>query len=172
MEFTTRLTFDFSDHSNTEPLIAWLSGAYADLQAQAQALVDDYWHRLREGQKGRRSNDRGNLGLRLRARPNGGFSLEWYRMGQLRVLGRDISADYIRKGQSHQYSRASLLKGQPTWLTPIVLEVEEVLSEIRKKAAWLGKIRLLVIHYRRELGQSELAENQQRHGLHPSARSE
>lgn len=151
MNSSTHLTFNFLDHSDTQPLIAWLSGAYADLQAQSQSLVDDYWRRLRAGQAGRKGMDRASLGLRLRARENGAFSIEWYRMGRLRRSGRDITADYIRKGSGHRYPESSLLRNQPQWLGPIVRELEDSLCLCRQKNELLGKIRASVIHYQRNL---------------------
>lgn len=132
-------------------MIAWLSGAYADLQAQAQSVVDDYWRRLQLGQIGRKGLDRGNLGLRLRSRENGAFSLEWYRMGHLRRAGRDVSAEYIRRGNHLGYARRFLLRGQPAWIEPIALETEEALIEIRRKIAMIGKIRFAVVQYERKV---------------------
>lgn len=136
-------------------MIAWLSGAYADLQAHSQALVDEYWHRLKEGQKGRKGRDRATLGLRLRPRENGSFSIEWYRMGHLRREGRDITADYIRKGYGHRYSETFLLRDQPLWVEPLVVEFEELLSACRHKTEMLGKIRASVVHYQRNIHPKE-----------------
>jgi hypothetical protein len=151
MNSSTHLTFNFFDHADTQPMIAWLSGAYADLEGQAQAVVDDYWRRLQLGQLGRKGLDRGNLGLRLRSRENGAFSLEWYRMGHLRRSGRDVSAEYIRRGNQLGYARRLLLRGQPSWLEPIALETEEALVDIRRKIAMIGKIRFAVVQYERKV---------------------
>lgn len=160
MDSSTHLTFKFCDHTDIQPMIAWLSGAYADLQVQAQALVDDYWRRMKEAQKGRTGIDRGSLGLRLRARDNGAFSLEWYRMGHLRKSGRDISAEYIRRGRGPGYCKQTLLRGQPAWLENIVSDVEDALVEYRRHNAMIGKIRFAVVQYERKLTENQARTTQ------------
>lgn len=151
--------FNFFEHTDIQPLIAWLSCAFADLQAQTQAMVDDYWRRLDDGQKGRKGLDRATLGLRIRARENGSFSIEWYRMGHLRRSRRDVTADYIRKGFGYRYSEASLLRNQPQWLHPIVRELEDSLSVCRQRNALLGKMRLSVVHYQRSIQPNPLSRS-------------
>lgn len=153
IESPTHLTFNFCDHKDTQPVIVWLSGAYSDLQVQAQALVDDYWRRMKELQKGRKGSDRSSLGLRLRARENGAFSLEWYRTGPYRLSGRDISAEYIRRGQSLSYCRQALLRGQPSWVEPLVDDFEPALAEFRLRIAMVGKIRFAVVQYEKKLAE-------------------
>ena len=159
MDSSTHLTFKFCDHRDIQPMIAWLSGAYADLQVQAQALVDDYWRRMKEEQKGRTGIDRGSLGLRLRARDNGAFSLEWYRMGHLRRSGRDISAEYIRRGQGPGYCKQTLLRGQPAWIENIVSDVEDALVEYRRRNAMIGKIRFAVVQYERKVTENKATQS-------------
>lgn len=122
-------------------------------------MVDDYWRRLDDGQKGRKGLDRATLGLRIRARENGSFSIEWYRMGHLRRSRRDVTADYIRKGFGYRYSEASLLRNQPQWLHPIVRELEDSLSVCRQRNALLGKMRLSVVHYQRSIQPNPLSRS-------------
>lgn len=152
MHSSTQITLDFCDHSDITPLITWLSGAYADLESQAQFQVDGYWNHLKQGQQGKKGMHRGTLGLRLRSRPNGSFSVEWYRIGRRHLAGRDVSAQYIRKGRGFRYSTHALFQGQPDWLQAIAESVEERLAEIRKRSLHIGKIRLAVLQYQRAIG--------------------
>lgn len=142
---------DYHDHRDISPMLAWLSGAFADLEYQGQCAVDHYWTRLREGRVGRYKNDLGTVGLRLRRRSNGAFSLEWYLMTYLGKTKRPIAGEYIRKGRSHKYNLDPLLKHQPEWLKIIVRDVEEILCEIRRRQAMLIKLRNPLATYVREL---------------------
>ena len=66
--------------------------------------------------------ERGTLGLRLRSRESGAFSLEWYEMG---ALGRDripVAKRHIAKGPSSHYPLRQALRDQPAWLSPLVEE--------------------------------------------------
>ena len=141
----------YRDHRDITPIIEWISGAFADLEYQGQSMVDLYWKRLREGRVGRYRNELGTVGLRMRRRANGAFSIQWYHMAYLGNSRRSIEGTYIRKGRSHQYNLDSVLKNQPEWVKVIVREIEAVLSEIRKRQALLMKFRNPLAAYLREV---------------------
>jgi len=121
------------------------------LQAEGQVVVDDYWNRLKAGRTGRKPYERGTLGLRLRSRDSGAFSIEWYEMGALGRERKPVAKRHIAKGQSHRYPLRQLLQGQPDWLSPLVEETEDVLAELRKRQGLLIKIRDAVVAYESEI---------------------
>jgi MobI protein len=141
----------YQDHRDVTPIIEWVSGAFADLEYQGQSVVDLYWKRLKEGRNGRYRHELGTIGLRIRRRSNGAFSLQWYHMAYLGNTKRSIEGTYIRKGRSHQYNLDQVLKNQPEWLKVIVREIEAVLSEIRRRQAILMKLRNPLATYIREV---------------------
>ena len=141
----------YCNHRDTSHLVAWLSGSFADLEYEGQAIVDDYWQRFSSGRKGRKHSEQGSLGLRLRARDSGAFSLEWYELGVLGKSRKPIAASHIRKGRTASYGMKALLNRQPSWVCEIVQEVEEVLAEIRKRQALLIKLRFAVRAYTAEV---------------------
>jgi hypothetical protein len=136
-----------ADPAGTEPLFAWLSERFEALRSEGQVVVDDYWRRMRAGRSGRTGSRRVSLGVRLRSRENGAFSLEWYEMGVLGQTRKPIAKRYIAKGRSHRYSLRSLLRGQPEWLAGLVEETEDVLADLRKRQMLLMKIRDAVVAY-------------------------
>jgi hypothetical protein len=134
-----------------ETVYSWLAAQFDALQAEGQLVVDDYWSRLKAGRAGKKPYERGTLGLRLRSRDSGAFSIEWYEMG---ALGRDrkpVAKRHIAKGQSHRYPLRQVLQGQPHWLTPLVEETEDVLAELRKRQALLMKVRDALVAYESEI---------------------
>lgn len=139
-----------ADSAGTEPLFDWLSDCFEALRSEGQVVVDDYWRRLRAGRRGRSGTPRASLGLRLRSRDNGAFSLEWYEMGVMGRTRKPIARRHIAKGRSHRYSLRSLLRGQPEWLAGLVEETEDVLADIRKRQAVLIKLRGAAVAYRAE----------------------
>ena len=138
-------------HRNTDPLIQWISEAFADLEILGQVVVDHYWFLLREGRKGRKYQDMGGIGLRLRRRTNGSFSMEWYHLGYLGKTKKSVEGAYIRKGRSASYSVEPFLRKQPEWLKDIVREVESVLMVIRERQAHLIALRSKTATYVRTL---------------------
>jgi hypothetical protein len=87
-----------ADQAGTEPLFAWLSERFEALRSEGQVVVDDYWRRMRAGRSGRSGSRRVSLGVRLRSRENGAFSLEWYEMGVLGQTRKPIAKRHIAKG--------------------------------------------------------------------------
>lgn len=138
-------------HRNTDPLVQWLSEAFTDLEILGQVVVDHYWYLLREGRKGRKYQDMGGIGLRLRRRTNGSFSMEWYHMGYLGKTKKSVEGAYIRKGRSPGYSVETFLRKEPEWLKEIVREVESVLMVIRERQAILIQLRSKSASYVRTL---------------------
>lgn len=136
-----------ADLAGTEPLFTWLSEHFEALRSEGQVVVDDYWRRMRAGRSGRTGSRRVSLGVRLRSRENGAFSLEWYEMGVLGQTRKPIAKRHIAKGRSHRYSLRSLLRGQPEWLAGLVEETEDVLADLRKRQMLLMKIRDAVVAY-------------------------
>jgi len=134
-----------------ETVYPWLSAQFDALQAEGQLVVDDYWNRLKAGRMGKKPYERGTLGLRLRSRDSGAFSIEWYEMGSLGRDRKPVAKRHIAKGQSHRYPLRQVLQGQPDWLSPLVEETEDVLAELRKRQALLIKIRDAVVAYESEI---------------------
>ena len=135
----------------------WLSAQFDALRAEGQLVVDDYWNRLKAGRTGRKPYERGTLGLRLRSRDSGAFSIEWYEMGALGRERRPVAKRHIAKGQSHRYPIRQVLQGQPDWLSALVEETEEVLAELRKRQALLVKVRDALVAYQSEITGKTLA---------------
>jgi hypothetical protein len=148
---TPRRTEEKTSDLGTETLYPWLSAQFDALRAEGQLVVDDYWSRLKSGRIGKKPYERGTLGLRLRSRDSGAFSLEWYEMGALGRTRKPVAKRHIAKGQSHRYSLRQVLRGQPEWLSPLVEETEEVLADLRKRQALLMKIRDAVVAYESEI---------------------
>ncbi len=134
-----------------ETVYPWLSTQFDALQAEGQLVVDDYWNRLKAGRVNKKPYERGTLGLRLRSRDSGAFSIEWYEMGALGRERKPVAKRHIAKGQSHRYPIRQLLQGQPDWLSALVEETEDVLAELRKRQALLMKIRDAVVVYESEI---------------------
>ena len=140
--------------SDLDEVIDWLSRRFHQLEDEGREVVDEYWRLLRVIQKGRSFWPRMTLGLRIRTRTNGTFSLEWYGMG---VMGRDqrpIERLHITKGRRHTYSIKALMRRQPTWVGPLVLETEPLLADIRCRLDQLVKIRDTVGDYAKKTGES------------------
>jgi hypothetical protein len=135
------------DHKDPTVTVVWLSGAFEDLESLGQEVVDRYWQLLREARKGRAHQNIGSIGLRLRRRTNGAFSLEWYHMAYLGNTKRSIEGAYIRKGRAHHYSVDVFLRKEPDWLKVIVRDVEEALAIIRERQAFLIKMRSNLASY-------------------------
>jgi len=138
---------------NTVPghLCKWVAERLDELQTEAKLIVDDYWHRLKQGRKGRRQADRGRFGVRLRPRDTGAFSVEWYEMGALGGTKKPIAKRHIAKGRGHCYPLDKMLKGEPEWIVELVREVEDSLAEIRKRQALLVAIRDALAAYESEV---------------------
>ena len=151
MDISQNDSLPLTGHRNTDPLVQWLSEAFTDLEILGQVVVDHYWFLLREGRKGRKTGDMGGIGLRLRRRTNGSFSMEWYHMAYLGKTKRSIEGAYIRKGRSSAYSVELFLRKEPEWVKEIVREVESVLIEIRERQAILIQLRTKAATYVRSL---------------------
>lgn len=151
----TKRTAEFARRQQSTPgletVYPWLSAQFDALQAEGQLVVDDYWNRLKAGRTGRKPYERGTLGLRLRSRDSGAFSIEWYEMGSLGRDRKPVAKRHIAKGQSHRYPLRQVLQGQPDWLSALVEETEDVLAELRKRQALLMKIRDAVVAYESEI---------------------
>ena len=154
------ITYPYSSDIETprdiDGIIVWLSTRFQQLEEEGREVVDEYWRLLRIIQKGRSFWPRMTLGLRIRTRANGTFSLEWYGMG---VIGRDkrpVERIHIAKGRRHGYSIKSLLRRQPTWVAPLVLETETLLADIRCRLDQLIKIRDALGDYARKTGESKV----------------
>ena len=141
MRVTEQFTITQRDHADTQALFNWVTGSFLELESMAQSQVDGYWEQLRAGRIGRKLKERGTLGLRLRSRANGSFSVEWYECGFLGNSNKPIARKHIRKGKNNRYPIKSLMQGQPEWLLSIVSETEFLLAEIRKRQALLVNIR-------------------------------
>lgn len=140
-----------------ETVYPWLSAQFDALRAEGQLVVDDYWNRLKAGRTGRKPYERGTLGLRLRSRDSGAFSIEWYEMGSLGRDRKPVAKRHIAKGNSHRYPVRQVLRGQPDWLSSLVEETEDVLTELRKRQALLVKVRDALVAYQSEITGKTLA---------------
>ncbi len=138
---------------NTIPshLCKWVAERLDELQAEAKLLVDDYWHRLKQGRKGRRQADRGRFGVRLRPRDTGAFSIEWYEMGALGGTKKPIAKRHIAKGRGHRYPLDQTLRNEPEWVAELVNEAEDSFAEIRNRQALLTAIRDALAAYESEV---------------------
>ncbi len=148
---------DVASPSDIDGIIEWLSSRFQQLEDEGREVVDEYWRLLRVIQRGRSFWPRMTLGLRIRTRANGTFSLEWYGMG---VMGRDqrpVERIHIAKGRRHSYSMKALLRRQPSWVAPLVLETETLLADIRCRLDQLIKIRDALGMYARKTGESEVS---------------
>jgi len=125
---------------------AWIGGSLASLQTEAQVLVDDYWAQLKNKRAGKKAYEIGRIGVRLRSRETGSFSIEWFRMGKL-GNGKGIATRGFRKGRAHMYSVDHMLTREPEWLGDLVRSSEQVFSEIRKKQMLLAEIRNALAEY-------------------------
>lgn len=152
MRDPANLMITLGDHTDTDALVLWLSGSFADLETRAQGHVDEYWSRFKNGRTAKQPKERGSLGLRLRTRVNGSFSIEWYETTYLGKSSRSIAKNHIRKGRSHRYALKAIMASQPSWMIEIITETEDVLAEIRRRQALLVKIRQAVTNYAREVG--------------------
>lgn len=152
MRETSQISITRSDHTDTQVLLTWITGSFLDLESRAQDQVDSYWEELKSGRNGRKPKDRGNLGLRLRSRANGSFSVEWYKCGFLGNSNKSIARGHIRKGRNNRYPIRSVINGQPDWLLSLISETEDVLSEIRKRQALLVRIRNAASLYTKHVG--------------------
>jgi hypothetical protein len=152
------------------PVCAWLAASLRELQDEAKLLVDDYWRRLKEGRTHQKRYAQGSVGVRLRARDTGGFSIEWYEMGRLGGSGRFVAKKQFSKGRrSHRYALDQALKSEPDWVAELVRETEEVFADIRKRQALLVRIRDSLIAYESEAsGQTVTAEAIIRRGIQAS----
>lgn len=129
-------------HDDPECLIAWLSETFSRLADEGSRIVDDYWRELRVLENHQPFYRRATLGLRLRLRDNGSFSLEWYGMGSLGKDRRPIARVHIAKSRTQTvYSLKSLMRRQPAWLSDLVESTESELGEIRLKQMRLIRIR-------------------------------
>jgi hypothetical protein len=138
---------------NTVPshLCEWVAERLNELQAEAKLLVDDYWHRLKQGRKGRSQPARGKLGVRLRPRDTGAFSIEWYEMGALGGTKKPIAKRHIAKGRGHRHPLDQTLRNEPEWVAELVNEAEDSFAEIRKRQALLVAIRDALAAYESEV---------------------
>lgn len=152
MHDMTDLKITLGDHTDTEALVVWLSGSFADLEGKAQRVVDDYWLNFKEGRRSRRTRERGSLGLRVRSRMNGSFTVEWYETSYLGKTGRPIAVTHYRKGRNNGYPVRTLIAGQPVWMSEMITNTESALTDIRRRQALLVKIRQAVTTYANEVG--------------------
>ena len=129
----------------------WVAERFDELQTEAKLIVDDYWHRLKQGRKGKRQADRGSFGLRIRPRDTGAFSVEWYEMGALGGTRKPIAKRHIAKGRGHRYPLEKMLRDEADWIVGLVGEVEDSLVEIRKRQALLVAIRDALAAYESEV---------------------
>jgi hypothetical protein len=133
------------------PVCEWVATRLNDLQTEAKLLVDDYWARLKQGRAGQKRYARGKLGVRLRARDTGAFSIEWYEMGVLGGTGRSIARKQLNKGRAHRYALDQTLKSEPEWIANLVQEAEDAFAEIRKRQALLVDVRDALVAYESEV---------------------
>ena len=133
------------------PVCKWVATHLNDLQTEAKLLVDDYWVRLKQGRGGQKGHARGKLGVRLRARDTGAFSIEWYEMGILGGTGRSIARKQLNKGRAHRYMLELPLRSEPEWVVNLVQEAEDAFAEIRKRQALLVEIRDALVAYESEV---------------------
>jgi hypothetical protein len=136
------------------PVCEWVATRLNHLQTEAKLLVDDYWVRLKQGRSGQKRYARGKLGVRLRARDTGAFSIEWYEMGVLGGTGRSIARKQLNKGRAHRYALDQPLKSEPEWIANLVQEAEDAFAEIRKRQALLVEIRDALVAYESEISGS------------------
>ena len=139
--------------TGTEPTYVWLAERLDKLRTEAQFLVNDYWARLKAGREGQKPHARGSLGVRLKPRETGAFSIEWYEMGVIRVHGqqRSIARKTYARGRSYEYPLKKMLNGEPEWVANLVTEVEKAFAEIRKQMALLINIRDALVAYDKEV---------------------
>jgi len=148
------------------PVCKWVATRLNDLQTEAKLLVDDYWARLKQGRAGQKRYARGKLGVRLRARDTGAFSIEWYEMGVLGGTGRSIARKQLNKGRAHRYALDQTLKSEPEWIANLVQEAEDTFAEIRKRQALLVEIRDALVSYESKVsGKAVTASMIVGHGL-------
>lgn len=145
------LQTEIDEKVTTDPLIpievrTWIGESLAALQAEAQILVDDYWAQLKDKRTGKKAYEIGKIGVRLRPRETGSFSIEWFRMGKL-GNGKGIATRGFRKGRAHMYPVDQMLTHEPEWLGELVRSSEQVFSEIRKKQMLLAEIRNALAEY-------------------------
>lgn len=135
--------------TGAESIYAWLAERFDALNREAKFLVDDYWARLKEGRAGKKLYARGSLGVRLKTRETGAFTVEWYEMGILRVDGqrRSIARKTYARGRSYKYPLERMLGGEPEWVAELVTEVENAFADIRRQVDLLIGIRDAVVAY-------------------------
>ena len=138
------------DYMDTTAVVGWLSAGFSGLEFEGQIVVDEYWKRFKAMQKGRSASQRASLGVRVRTRRNGAFSLEWYVMGVIGKNRKPVEKQHIPKGQANRYSIDLLLAAQPNWIGRLVEETEELLAEIRLRQSLLIDIRNSVGAYTAE----------------------
>ncbi|MDO9103352.1 MAG: conjugative transfer protein MobI(A/C) [Methylovulum sp.] len=134
-------------------LLSWVGMRVDQLHAEARVLVDDYWQRLKSGQKQQAADGKARIGVRIRRREASfSFSIEWFRMAMIRQNGQAKPiAQYLKKGTGYRYPLGNFLKGEPQWEAELVEELEAEFADIRKQLGLLGKIRDAVQDYRKTL---------------------
>ncbi|MDO9103403.1 MAG: conjugative transfer protein MobI(A/C) [Methylovulum sp.] len=134
-------------------LLSWIEAKVEQLHAEARVLVDDYWRRLKSGQKHQAADGKARIGVRIRRRETSlSFSIEWFRMAMIRQNGQAKPiAQYLKKGAGYRYPLGNFLKGEPQWEAELVEELETEFADIRKQLGLLGKIRDAVQDYRKSL---------------------
>ena len=123
------------------PLLTWLSQAFEEIESEGLEIVDSYWRDLRLEGKNQPYYPKVTLGLRIRRRQGGSFSLEWFGIGTLATKRRYIAKHHIPKGKAETYSIKRLMRGQPNWIMPLVEDTEYRLTQIRRRHVQLSKIR-------------------------------
>jgi len=131
-------------------ILFWVEAKVEQFHAEARVLVDDYWRRLKSGQKQQSADGKARIGVRIRRREASlSFSIEWFRMAMIRQNGQAKPiAQYLKKGAGYRYPLGSFLKGEPQWEAELVEELEAEFADIRKQLGLLGKIRDAVQNYR------------------------
>lgn len=134
-----------------EDLLAWVEAKVDQLHTEARVLVDDYWRRLKNGQKNQAISGTARIGVRIRRREASlSFSIEWFRMGMIRQNGQAKPiAQHLKKGLGYRYPLMRFLKGEPEWEAELVEELETEFADIRKQLDLLGSVRDAVQHYRK-----------------------
>ena len=123
-------------------LIDWLSECFADLAEAGQITVEAYWQELRTLGRHQPYYQKVTLGVRLRLRPNGNFSLEWFLMTRPGTTPRPVTTLHVPKGRQHtHYPVKRLMRRQPPCLWPLVEKTEAALGEIRLRQARLVRLR-------------------------------
>ncbi|MBP1151348.1 MULTISPECIES: conjugative transfer protein MobI(A/C) [unclassified Methylocaldum] len=153
MQETNRTAAEPPVVTGTEPAYVWLAERFDALRREAKFLVDDYWARLKDGRVGQKLHARGSLGVRLKTRDTGAFSIEWYEMGVMRLDGqrRSIARKTYARGRSYQYPLDRMLNGEPEWVAELVTEVETAFAEIRKQMDLLIGIRDALVAYDKQV---------------------